>query len=208
MTLHRPAAPSVSPAQSLGGETVRHPAQLRPSRETLPETGGETPSVKALAERWFLRNAPRDRNETGGRVGVSHGMRQSGLSETPPSALDLTERAAIIQEAAKVPRDWADGFAKLEAMGPPRGVDHAAWLAVLNAAGRFLDQWGAKAAALGWTAGELFGLDPNAPLNRRDDRGAAFFLANAEVLAITAEAITLKVGGSLQSVRRRDMQAD
>jgi hypothetical protein len=120
------------------------------------------------------------------------------------TASDVEERAAIVEEGAKVPRKWVEGFAELEARPIPRGVDRATWLAMMDAAGRFLDQWGSAAAALGWTAGELFGPDPTAPLNRRDRRGAAFFLANAEVIAITAEAITLRVGGSVQSLRRRD----
>jgi hypothetical protein len=72
----------------------------------------------------------------------------------------------------------------------------------MNAAGRFLDHWGARAAARGWKAGELFGLDPKAPLNRRDRRGAAFFLARVEVLAITADAITVRDGGSARQIYR------
>jgi hypothetical protein len=74
---------------------------------------------------------------------------------------------------------------------------------MMDAAGRFLGAWGAKAAALGWTAGELFSLDPVAPLARRDRRGAAFFLAGAEVVAVTAEAITIRKGGALQRACRR-----
>ena len=118
-------------------------------------------------------------------------------------ASEIAERAAIIQEGAKVPADWADGFARLEALPAPRGVDGAAWLAMLDAAGRFLDEWAGKAHALGWTAGELFGLDDDAPWNRRDRRGAAFFLARAEVLAITREAITVRIGDAKQSIYRR-----
>ena len=116
----------------------------------------------------------------------------------------LAERAAIIEEGAKVPADWADGFARLAGLPVPRGVSEAAWLAMMDAAGRFLDQWGGKAAALGWTAGELFGLDDDAPMNRRDRRVAAFYLVGREVLAVTAEAITLRVGGAVQRMMRRD----
>ena len=118
--------------------------------------------------------------------------------------LEIAERAAIIQEGAKVPADWADGFARLEALPTPRGVDGAAWQAMLDAAGRFLDQWAGHAHALGWTAGELFALDLDSPFGRRDRRGGAFYLTHGEVVAITAEAITLKTGGAIQSIRRRD----
>jgi hypothetical protein len=119
-----------------------------------------------------------------------------------PSPFDLEERAAVIQEGAQVPREWAEGFAKLEARPIPPGVEAATWLAMINAAGRFLDQWGSKAASLGWTAGQLFGLDADAPINRLDRRGAAFFLIGSQVLALTAEAITIRVGDAVQHVCR------
>jgi hypothetical protein len=115
----------------------------------------------------------------------------------------LAERAAIIEEGANVPREWAEGFARLEAMRAPAGTAPATWLAIVTAAGRFIDKWGAHAAALGWTVGELFGLDPNASLNRR---GAAFLLADGEVAAVTAEAITLHRGGDVLRVYRRVRQ--
>lgn len=113
------------------------------------------------------------------------------------------ERAAIVQEGANVPPGWAEGFAALEGRPVPPGIDSKAWVAMLDAAGRFLDQWGSKAAALGWTAGDLFSLDPQSPINRRDRRGAAFFLVGAEVLAITADDITMRMAGSIQRFRRR-----
>jgi hypothetical protein len=106
----------------------------------------------------------------------------------------LAERAAVIAEGAKVPLDWARGFAKLESLPPPVGVELPEWLAVVSAAGRFLDQWGAQAAALGWTAEELFGLDPASPLNRLDPHGAAFFLAGANVVEVGPKAIIFRVG--------------
>jgi hypothetical protein len=174
-------------------------------------SGWRTRAAALLAERASSRSALAAADETaitattsvepasqGGFVSFG------GCGEVGESAGGLAERAAIIEEGAQVPRDWAEGFAKLEALPAPLGLDPAQWFAVVSAAGRFLDEWGAKAAALGWTASELFGLDPAAPLNRRDRRGAAFFLAEAEVLAITAEAISLRVGPSALRVYRRE----
>lgn len=122
---------------------------------------------------------------------------------TSRSLFDLEERAAIVQEGAQVPREWAEAFAQLEARPLPSGVNAATWLAMIDAAGRFLDQWGSQAAALGWTACQLFSLDADFPINRRDRRGVAFFLIGAEVLALTADAITIRIGGNLQHVYRR-----
>lgn len=115
---------------------------------------------------------------------------------------DFEERAAIVQEGARVPEGWAVGFATLAARPPPRGVDPTAWLGMMDAAGRFLDEWASKADALGWSAGELFGLNPDAPMNRLDQRGAAFFLVRAEVVAITGAEITIRKGGSIQRIPR------
>ena len=115
----------------------------------------------------------------------------------------LAERAAIIQEGAGVPAEWAEGFARLSTAPCPQGIADAAWQGMIDAAGRFLDQWGANAATLGWTAAELFGLDPHAPTRRLDRRGAAFFLVDAEVLAVTADLITIRKGGSVLKIPRR-----
>jgi hypothetical protein len=151
--------------------------------------------LKALAAEALTRNA--SCNE------VRNTPESAAVARSAETPQALAERAAIIEEGAHVPREWAERFARLEATPAPAFVDPRQWLAVLNAAGRFLDQWGAKAAALGWTADELLSLDPVAPLARMDRRGAAFFLAGVEVVEVTAEAITVRSGGAVQRVPRR-----
>jgi hypothetical protein len=81
------------------------------------------------------------------------------------------------------------------------------WQAVINGVGHFLDRWAGAAHALGWTAEELFGLDPVAPLVRLDQRGAAFLIAGREVVAVTADEITFRQGRSVQRLRRRPTDA-
>lgn len=122
---------------------------------------------------------------------------------SPASATCFDERATIVQVGANVPREWAEGFAKLEACPVSPGENTATWLAMMNAAGRFLDRWANKAAALGWTAGELFGLDAEAPINRRDHRGAAFFLIGRDVVDVTATEIKMMDGANVLTMRRR-----
>ena len=175
MTPRDLAAPSVSLSQSLGSETVRHSAQLHPSNEPRSETRGETLSIKALAERWFLRNAPRDTNETDDRAGVSRRVRQSATGKTLPSADNLTERASVIEEGANVSRTWAEAFARLELSG--RGD--------LDTAGRALDRWAVKADAMGWRPHELLAV-----------------ALQGEVLALTAEGVTLRTDETVRHIRR------
>lgn len=165
--------------------------------ETPPPAKAAKPAKAGLETLTIVRTDQGDGPTLATLAGLAAGDPCNTVSDA------FAERAAIIQEGAGVPADWAEGLARLEAMPVPRGVDAAAWIAMLDAAGRFLDQWGGKVAALGWRAGELFGLDADAPMNRRDRRGAAFYLVGAEVLAVTADAITLKMGGAVQSIRRR-----
>jgi hypothetical protein len=109
----------------------------------------------------------------------------------------FAERAAVIEEGAKVPRDWAEAFARLQAMPAPAGVDAADWTAALNGAGRFLDRWGAQAAALGWTAEEVFRFDPTS-------LGAAHFLARANVTEVGHKAIAFRIGPNVWRLCRRE----
>jgi hypothetical protein len=102
------------------------------------------------------------------------------------------------------PPEWSLGFAELERRPIPPGTDGARWIAMMAGAKRFLADWAGTANALGWSAGELFGLDPFRPLDRLDRRGAAFFLGDAEVVAVSRELIKLRVRGNTQSLRRRE----
>lgn len=158
--------------------------------------------LKALAHQVVERNAActEARNRAENRATM-------GATEPPsrPTVFDLAERTAIIQEGAPfpIPVEWAEGFARLSTAPCPPGIAEAAWQGMIDAAGRFLDQWGAPAATLGWTAAELFGLDPQAPERRLDRRGAAFFLVDAEVLVVTADLITIRKRGSVLKIPRR-----
>lgn len=111
-------------------------------------------SLKALARQALERNPS-------GNLGGNRAENPATLPATPsaPAAtvFDLVERAAIVQEGAGVPADWAEGLAKLDVSAVPPWVDGIAWRAMIDAAGRFLNEWGVKAAAAGWT-GRLWSL--------------------------------------------------
>jgi len=98
-----------------------------------------------------------------------------GHLENASFAGDLDERAAMIEEGANVPRAWAEAFAWLELSGR-NGLDTA---------GRALDAWAARADALGWRPGELLDL-----------------ATSGEVLALTAESVTLRIGETVRHIRR------
>ena len=54
---------------------------------------------------------------------------------------NFDERAALIEEGAKVPRAWAEGFARLDPDRPPRDVTAKRWCEIVNGIGIFLDRW-------------------------------------------------------------------
>jgi hypothetical protein len=66
---------------------------------------------------------------------------------------------------------------------------------------RFGQQWAAKAMGLGWTFDKLFALAE--PFANVSLQGAAWFVGDSTVTAVTADAITLRTasGATLRSYR-------
>ncbi len=65
----------------------------------------------------------------------------------------IEERAAMA--ADRVPAGYLDAWARLQCQRP-LSVPDAEWRLAINDAGLFLDAWSADAAAMRWSAGELF----------------------------------------------------
>lgn len=63
----------------------------------------------------------------------------------------------------------------------------------------FLATWGAQVEALGWTADDLFGLDPVAAMARYDVMGLIWMLHGQPVVALTEAiaAIRMPTGNTL-----------
>lgn len=112
----------------------------------------------------------------------------------PDDPAEIVERAALMEDGG-LPRAWADGLARLALMPPPEGWGRD-WRTVRDGILRFADRlaadpWVTKAHRLGWTAVDLFGVDPAALAARLDCRGAATFVGDAEICLITADAIVV-----------------
>jgi hypothetical protein len=78
--------------------------------------------------------------------------------------------------------------------------------AMLDAMGRFASQHVVEAVRLGWTAEDLFGLNPYAPATRYDGRGVATMLSEGErVVELTSDAIIIeKPSGAKVSFQRNN----
>ena len=113
-------------------------------------------------------------------------------------------RAAIIEHDGAIPRDWAEGFARLHPDRPPSDVPRRRWQTFIDDCGRFLDTWGAEALALGWGPLELFGCDGEKPFARVDQMGLIWFIKGGHVASMSMSAAVIETAiGVRQTYRRR-----
>ena len=125
-------------------------------------------------------------------------------SAAGPEAGEFEERAALIEDGAGVPREWAEGYAALDLSAPPEGFAPPTWRQLVDDGGRFLDRWGCEAAELGWSVLDVFGVHPLAPAPRYDCMGLVPLIRGGEVIAISSDRATIQTGtGALLTYLRR-----
>jgi hypothetical protein len=114
------------------------------------------------------------------------------------------ERAAIIEHDGGAPREWAEGFARLDCSTPPPGFSPRSWEQLINDGGRFMDRWATEAARLGWTAEDVFGVHPSASGARVDAMGLVPLIGGGEVVSISGDRASIRMpGGSTLTYLRR-----
>jgi hypothetical protein len=97
----------------------------------------------------------------------------------------------------------------------PEYVEHERWQQAVADARRFLAQWGEKAAALGWSARDLFGLAavPGTPapnyrrLSRYDQTGLIWLIQGRRVVALTEDTAVIENVTGTVSYRRHNKPA-
>jgi hypothetical protein len=114
------------------------------------------------------------------------------------------ERAAIVEYDGGIPRAWAEGFARLDPNQPPADVPPNRWRRFVDDVGSFLDgPFCAVAAALGWTAFDLFGADRDRPFARVDQLGLLWLLEGDRLDLLTSDAATfVRRSGARQTFGR------
>jgi hypothetical protein len=111
-------------------------------------------------------------------------------------------------------RFYQTAFNALERRRPDH-IEHGRWQQAVADAGRFLAQWGESAAALGWTARDLFGLsevtDKPGPkyqrLSRYDQTGLAWLLQGQRVVALTKDTAVIETANGTVVYRRYNKPA-
>jgi len=131
------------------------------------------------------------------------------LRRSDPGETAIDERAAVIADNVGVPREWVEGYTRLCAMPPPADISERDWQAMVDGAGRLLEQWGDKLASLGWTLEDIFGIHSLAPIARLDLAGLVRFLIRFELVDLTDEhAILMNARGARHIYWRRRNQRD
>lgn len=121
---------------------------------------------------------------------------------------DAEEHAAIIEHDGKIPRDWAEGFARLDPDLPPGDVLLRRWQRFVNDVGLFLDgPFCSVAASLGWTAYDLFGCDRDRPFARLDQQGLLWLLDGCKLVALSENTTTIEMRTGARQTYRRQQSA-
>jgi hypothetical protein len=77
------------------------------------------------------------------------------------------------------------------------------WSQFVRDTRRFLAEWGAETARLGWSAEDIFGVHPLAPEARYDVMGIALLIRSNEVVAIRGATIRTPGWGHMTYYRHR-----
>jgi len=114
------------------------------------------------------------------------------------------ERAGIAEFDAGVPREWAEGFARLCTMPRHPDFTEEGWQRLIDDAGMFLDRWAVQVAAMGWTTREVFGVGSNNPDARLDLKGFIPLIGGDVVVVVSADSATIQTStGARQRIFRR-----
>jgi hypothetical protein len=127
------------------------------------------------------------------------------LNDAPnfSSLAKLAGRTHIAESALlNTPDSWIEPPYEFLSRPRPEHMSIERWACACRGAEEFARRWAANAMSLGWTFDELFALvEPLANVSRQ---GAAWFVRDSTVTAVTADAITLRTeGGATQRIYRK-----
>jgi hypothetical protein len=185
----------MSAARQLISEAALHGATFRFDGDRvrlIPRPGEPIPAdlvgrAKAMRPA-LIAELRRERLST---VPVGH-LRDSGTFRTAGTP----DRCSVA-----IPESVEKRVEELSSYHCPEGFPPERWGRLRAGALRFAAEWGDKALSLGWTDDELFGVvEPFANVSRQ---GAAWFVGDSTVTAVTADAITLRrTSGSVTRIYR------
>jgi hypothetical protein len=115
------------------------------------------------------------------------------------------EEPVVAERGGAIPAEWARHIALLKSNEPRLGMSPLHWSQFVRDARRFLAEWGAEAARLGWSAEDVFGMHPLAPEARYDVMGLVPLIRGNEVVSISEQRATIRTpgGGHMTYYRHR-----
>src|SRR5215210_7273277 len=120
----------------------------------------------------------------------------ASLTETQATdPKDLSAKEGRMAEKPFPPDVYQKAMVAIEA-ACPNGVPVERWQRAVSDACTFLARWGVDAERLGWTADDLFGLHPTAPLSRMDHIGLVWLMNGQNVVRLTAAEARLERGNA------------
>jgi hypothetical protein len=146
------------------------------------------------------------------RAAAERGGRDiSDQSDQSPPPVSTPSDFGRFCRFGRTPPAFAKVFDALERRCPDR-IDVDDWQQAIEDARRFLVQWAERAAALGWTARDLFGLhavpDNPAPnyrrLSRYDETGLIWLLRGRAVVALTADTAAIESRTLAMTIYRKN----
>lgn len=133
-------------------------------------------------------------------------------AEPPPEAAapeDAVERPAIVRvrvidPAAEILAEWARDVARLDWRRPSGGIPQFRWSLFCDDAAAFLvGDFSLKAARLGWSTYDIFGLACDRPMERRDLAGLCWALQHGRVVELWRDSATCVRGSSVFHYARK-----
>src|SRR5665213_669926 len=187
---NRSGLPDGVPGQGFVSSVGRLPSRIAEFSSPVgdEQSDGESNSPESQT----AGNAPRTSDDAS-RAPEHPPTRSVAPADSGESAADrFEERAALIEYGAGVPREWAEGFARLDLASPPAGFDAKRWRTLIDDGGKFLDRWGGEAARLGWSALDLLGAHPVAPAFRYDAAADEIYQAGGDVVDIRTDRAVIR----------------
>jgi hypothetical protein len=142
-----------------------------------------------------------DLDEVMREVRAAAGLARPATVATPLHNGPLCSKVAVV--AGSLAPDLRAHLRQIQSTPCPSGFSPQRWVVVRESADRFAQHWAAQAMALGWGYDELFGVvEPFANVSLQ---GAAWFVGDKAITAVTADAITLRTpAGAVQRIYRRN----
>jgi len=151
-----------------------------------------------------VASRPRSSQEIGSDLSTCPPAAESGQVDRLLPTLQDAKRAVIVEQHGRIPRDWAEGSARLDPDHPPADVPHRCWQQFVDDARRILDGgFAERAAALGWGSHDLFGCDRDRPFARIDQAGLCWLIAGNRLVDLSESAATIETWSGVRQRYRR-----